>query len=202
VRRSNACWQNTDATELRRTASNGVFLNQFTSATATSISAAMMSRTNWGDRLNRARVIRSVKLTHMPAISSSHRPLTVTQRMRTPLLAIQIARWVGASQCWNRRGSASFPRRTFASGTPSSRRAVSATLQIAADSDEIQGWELPFRLSGHECLAQDLRVQPMRDARGCPTGFHLARSAPVVFCGKAISSSGSWADPRMSKRWL
>ncbi len=59
----------------------------------------MISRTSWGDRLNRAREIRSPKLTHMSPISSTDRPVMVMQRTWIPSLASQMARWVESSQC-------------------------------------------------------------------------------------------------------
>ena len=133
--------------------------DQFTSATETSISASMMSRTNWADRLNLAREIRSPKLTHMSAISSTVRPVTVTQRTWIPSLAIQMAHCVESSQCWNNSGSLSFSiSEPAAWGTRARIRMVSETSQMAADRDETRACELLF--SG--CPGKEVRGQPMR----------------------------------------
>ena len=122
----------------------------------------MMSRTNWADRLNPAREIRSPKLTHMSAISNTDRPLTVTHRTWVPSLAIQIAHCVDSSQCWNNRGSVSFSLRASAAwGTRAKRRAVSGALEIAADRDETRACERTW--SG--CRSEEFNGRPAGGGR-------------------------------------
>src|SRR5690242_3125261 len=136
--------------------------DQFTSATGTSISASMMSRTNWAERLNLAREIRSPKLTHMSAISTTDRPVTVTQRTCVPSLAIQIEHCVESSQCWNNSGSANFFLSVAAAwGTRARTRVISGTLQMAADRDATRACGSLF--SG--CSGEEVRDEPMRGRR-------------------------------------